>query len=126
METFAFPLHTFATKYPESSATVTFGRGYSFASRPRGPDQKTYTLSFAGMWFYETAPGVVDTTSNPTINMAILDAFYQAHRLYEPFIYPHPAEGDVVVRFAKPLAYKQKPNGKGQVEPFEIELILLP
>lgn len=127
METFDFPLHVVEDQYPESSATVRFGGGYQFASKPRGPDQITFKLSFDAMWFYESSPGVVDATVNPKINMQVLIDFYEAHRLYQPFIYPHPTRGNVVVRFAKPLAVpKGVKKGNGVLEAFQVELIQQP
>lgn len=126
METFDFPLHTLSAKYPESSAKMTFGRGYEFASKPKGPDQVTYTLAFRGMFFFLNPDGSFDTTTRPTINMAALEAFYVRHRLYEKFIYPHPALGDLVVRFDNPIEYKIQENGRGAVEPFTISLLTQP
>lgn len=126
METFDFPLHTFAVRYPESSAKVKFGRGYEFASAPKGPDQLTVTLNFAGMFFYPGADGFPDLTVEPRINIAVLEQFYQKHRLYKKFIYPHPAKGNIVVRFSAPLQYKLKENGRGAVEPFSVEFLTQP
>lgn len=105
---------------------MTFGRGYEFASKPKGPDQLTYTLAFRGMFFFLTPEGAFDLTPRPTINMAVLEAFYQRHRLYEKFLYPHPALGDLTVRFDTPLEYKIAENGNGTVEPFSIVLLTQP
>lgn len=127
METFDFPFHTVEDEYPASSTTMKFGGGYQFASKPTGPDQITFKLNFKAMWFYEGPPGTVDATSNPKINMQKLIEFYEAHRLYEPFEYPHPRRGTLTVRFAKPLKvpdYVEK--GRGQLQPFSVDLILLP
>lgn len=126
METFEFPYHTLEVKYPDSSFKLSLGRGYEFVSRPRGPDQVAYTLHFKAMWFFEDPPGTLDTTTRPELNMAVLEAFYNEHKMYEKFIYPHPTLGDLVVRFAEPLAYKVMENGRGAVEPFSIRLMLQP
>lgn len=126
MQTFSFLKHVPEIVYPESSARVKFGRGYQFASRPRGPDQINYVLHFTAMFFWESAPGVFDTSINPTINMAKLIEFYEEHRLYEPFIYPLAGFGDKTVRFDEPLKFKMKENGRGQTDPFQIKLILQP
>ncbi|MES0134513.1 hypothetical protein NKJ88_06055 [Mesorhizobium sp. M0016] len=126
MDTFNFPMHTLAAKYPESSAKMTFGRGYEFASKPKGPDQLTYTLAFKGMWFFLNSNGTLDLATRPTLNMAVLENFYVAHRLYEKFIYPHPALGNVTVRFDVPLDYKIMEGGNGLVEPFTIQLLTQP
>ena len=126
METFNFPLHTLSVKYPDSSVKVQFGKGYEFASAPRGPDQVEYTLEFDAMFFFESSPGVLDKVTRPTVNMAVLEDFYQLVKLYTKFIYPHPTLGNLTVRFGEPLAYKVAKNGKGRVEPFSIKLVLQP
>ena len=126
MATFNFPYHVLTVEYPESSARVKFGRGYEFASAPRGPDQVTYTLSFEAMFFFEDPPGTYDLTEQPVINMAVLENFYIVHKLYTPFLYPHPVLGNLTVRFAEPLSYKIAKNGRGRVEPFTIKLITQP
>ncbi|WP_454287264.1 hypothetical protein [Rhizobium arsenicireducens] len=125
METFNFPYFSWSVRYPDSSAKVSFGRGYEFASKPKGPDQVTYTLAFKTMMFFTTA-GVVSTTINPEFNIARLEAFYKTHRLYEKFILPLPAHGDLTVRFAKPLEYKLTPGGQGTVDAFTLEMLLQP
>lgn len=126
METFNFPKHTLSVKYPESSAKMTFGKGYEFATKPKGPDQVSYTLAFRGMFFFLNGDGTFDATSQPTINMATLEQFYTRHRLYEKFIYPHPALGNLVMRFDTPLEYKIQENGNGAVEPFTLTLLTQP
>jgi hypothetical protein len=126
-------MHVLEVEYPES-ARVKFGGGYEFATRPRGPDQTVYTLHFEGMRFFFEQVGypplgtrtILDLNKYPAINMGLLERFYQEHRLFEPFYYPHPAEGNLVVRFRDPLHYKLKKNGRGEVEPFSVKLILQP
>ena len=126
METFPFMKHTPEVVYPESSARVKFGRGYQFASAPRGPDQISYVLHFAAMFFFETEPGTFDLVKQPTINMAKMVQFYETHRLYKPFTYPLAGFGNKTVRFDEPLKFKMKEDGHGQTEPFQTKLILLP
>ena len=126
LEVYTFSKHTLAVKYPESSANTKFGRGYSFASKPKGPDQIEYTLNYDGMWFFFTNPTTYDLIKHPSINMRLLEQFYHRHRMYEPFTYPHDTEGNLTVRFAAPLEYNILKGGNGQVEPFSVKLILLP
>ncbi|ESY35771.1 hypothetical protein NKK48_01575 [Mesorhizobium sp. C386A] len=127
MQTFDFPFHLVEDTYPSSSTVIQFGGGYQFATKPRGPDQIGFKLSFKAMWFYERAPGVVDPDLNPQLNMKRMIDFYEAHRLYEPFYYPHPIRGLLVVRFSKPLQVpKGVERGNGQTEQLNIELILQP
>lgn len=122
MAVFTFPNHAVGNKYPESGTKVQFGRGYEFVSAPRAPDQTIYTLNFQVMKFFVNPNGTLDLTTNPEINMAVLDNFYKTHRLYEKFTYPHPLEGNVIVRFNKPLTWSIKEKGLGTVDPFTIEL----
>ena len=126
MDTFNLPYHLISVEYPNSSVKMTFGRGYEFASKPKGPDQLDYILDFNLMMFYEDVPGSLDLLANPKINMALLEKFYQSKRLYEKFIYPHPTEGDVIVRFKEPLKYKIKFGGNGAVEPFSVKFTTQP
>lgn len=126
METFDFPYFTWTTRYPESSTKVKFGRGYEFASKPRGPDQVTYVLHFKTMKFFESAPGVVDTTIHPAINIARLEEFYNRVKMYEKFILPLPGKGNIVVRFSKPLEYRIAENGQGTVDSFQLEVLTQP
>ncbi|MBN9551300.1 MAG: hypothetical protein J0H31_21145 [Alphaproteobacteria bacterium] len=114
MQTFDFPFHLVEDQYPQSSTVIQFGGGYQFATKPNGPDQITFKLTFKAMWFYERSPGVVDRD-------------YEAHRLYEPFYYPHARRGLVVVRFAKPLQIpKGVEGGNGQLEQVNLEFTLQP
>lgn len=126
MKKYPFDKCVLEVKYPESSGRVRYGSGYTFATRPRGPDQVLYTLHYPAMWFFFLHNTEYDLDRHPTINMALLDQFYQEHRLYEKFIFPHPVLGPQVVRFDKPLEYKITENGKGQVDPFTVSLIVQP
>jgi hypothetical protein len=126
METFDWPLFTWTVRYPESSSKVKFGRGYEFASKPKGPDQVTYILHFKTMKFFESSPGVVSTTVMPKINIARLEEFYNRVKLYEKFILPIPGKGNLTVRLVKPLEYKVVEDGQGTVEPFQLEFLTQP
>lgn len=125
MLTFNFPFHSFEKEYPESSKKLTFGNGYEYASKPKGPDQVRYILNFAAMKYFVQGV-VINRLVSPTINIATLEDFYLAHKLYEKFIYPSPDMGNLIVRFQSPLKFKQKPFGLGVVEPFAIELLTQP
>lgn len=127
METFNFPYHSVEDRWPENSTKVQFGKGWEFASKPRGPAQLQFRLSFNGMlWFVDDA-GSVDTTSNPTLNLYKLQEFYETHQLYEKFFYPHPRRGNQIVRFRQPLIIPGTLLGKsGLVDNFEIVLTQQP
>jgi len=105
---------------------MAYGRGYQFASKPKGPDQVTYVLKFKTMVFWQKADGTYNLTKQPQLNMALLEQFYQDKRLFTKFNYPHPALGNIVVRFAEPLKYDIAEAGLGTVEPFEIKLLSQP
>lgn len=126
MAVFTFPNHTLEVAYPESSAKVRFGKGWEFASAPKGPDQVVYTLNFAAMFFYQNSNGTYNKALNPTINMAVLEDFYILHKLYTKFTYVHPALGNITMRFSQPLSYKIKENGRGSTEPFSLQLTSQP
>lgn len=131
METFNFPVHTVQAKYP-ADAAVQMGNGYQFASRTPHPYQREFTLSFDAMVFYMSggSKNVSDTpTANydPTINWWRLEEFYLEHGTWKKFIYPHPAEGNITVRFKNALEQpKVVRGGYGVSESFEITLIEQP
>lgn len=126
MATFPFPYFSVGDEYPESSTKVRFGRGYSFTSAPKGPDQIMFILSFEGMWFFVDEAGDVDETIEADRNMKALIDWYELYRCHAPFDFEHPLHGLVSVKFDKPLAWKLVKNGRGLVEPFEIRLELQP
>ena len=126
METYDFPYYVLEQKFPESSAKISFGGGYEFASKPAAPDQIIFMLNYETMVFYQAPGGELDIVTNPQLNMGKLQAFYEEHRLFEPFLFDHPIYGEVIVRFNKPLSWKLRKGGRGTVEPFTIELLLQP
>lgn len=127
MDTFDFPYHKVSTTYPESSIRVQFGRSYTFATKPDAPDQRIFTLEFALLKYFLNDMEEVDATINPTINLAALEAFYQAHRLWDTFTYPHPVYGNLDVKFNKPLEIPAGvEGGDGAVQKISVELIEQP
>lgn len=127
MDTFTFPYHLVKTQYPDSGDTMVFGKSYVFTSKPSAPDQRTFILTFAGMTYFINTDGTINTTTLPTINYRVLQQFYEAHRMWDTFIYPHPILGNINVKFGKPLSDPDSiPLGKGAVQSFEIQLIEQP
>lgn len=135
METFNFPYHFVQDRYPESSTVVQYGKGYRFASKPRAPDQIVFQLDFTAMWFFEDVTydsygmpfRVLNANTEPRRNMQRLIEFYERHRMYKKFIYPHPRRGNLTVRFNKPLEVpKVVHDSMGLTESFKVELILEP
>jgi hypothetical protein len=124
MQTFDFPYHTFRTEYPESGNRVQLGGNYVFTAPPNGPDLRRFTLKFKTMFYYLYPNGTIDTTKNPQYNMAVLEAFYNAHKLHRSFLYPHPVYGNVEVKFMSPLKIPEGiEGGNGALGDFEIDLI---
>jgi len=124
---FSFPAHTVSEKYPQSGLRVQLGNSYQFDSPPSGPDQRTFTLNFESMVRLLGEDGKMDTTTMQEVNAGALLMFYENHRLYKPFTYPHPWLGDIIVKFNAPLELpKGIKNGGGWTEPFSIELIEQP
>jgi len=124
MQTFNFPYHTQSTEYPESGTRVQLGGGYIFTSPPNGPDLRRFTLSFPTMRYYLNGGGAVDLTQNTKINMAVLEKFYNDHKLHKTFIYPHPVYGNTEVKFYSPLKIPEGiVGGDGALKDFTVELI---
>lgn len=132
--TFDFPYHQLVDVFPESGQNIQFGRGYSFASAPLGPDQMTFKLKFEAMFYWFDASRAPSTTAEPSMNLNRLVEFYETHRMYEPFTYVHDLRGSRTVRFLKPLPELVPMKNKiiwdstrtyrgHQVEPFEVLLI---
>ena len=126
MATFDFPNHRVRVDYPESSPRLSMGNGYIFAAAPSGPDVRTYTLTFEdGYKYFFDGEDNLDVVTNAAINnFGTLEAFYQTHKLYEPFTYNHPIYGALMVRFNKPLRTPEGiKNGNGALKGFELEFI---
>lgn len=135
---FDYPYHTVSDEYPESSSVIRFGNGYSFASKPKGPDQLLFHLQMLGFaWWTRQGSTDIDRTVLAQVNAAHLQDFYEARRMYTPFTYQHPTRGLVTVRFAKPVPpFKSIKDAviersdimrRGHtIEPFQIDLISLP
>lgn len=92
-------------EYSQNSEQITFGRGYVFASAPRGPNQITTRISFPkGLWWFEDPiTRVMNLTVHPTLNIAALKTFYEDVQMWKVFEYDHPHRGVLRYRFSKPL-----------------------
>ena len=123
---FDFPYATFAEKFPSNGLSVQAPNGYQFSTPPQGPPIRVFTLSFEGMgWLINPATGEYDSTYNPHWNIAALRAFYQQVQLYGIFYYPHPVDGLITVRFARPLDIPAVRKGApfNTVKTFQVELV---
>lgn len=125
METFNFPYHRFRTEYPESGNRVQLGNSYLFTAPPSGPDMRKFILTFPAMRYYTLTDGLtIDLSASPTQNMAVLEAFYNNHKLHKSFLYPHPVYGNKEVKFYSPLKIPEGTRGgNGLIEDIQIELL---
>ena len=130
-DTFDHDIHTVQVKYP-SDPSVQMGGGYQFASRTPHPYQREFVLSFDAMIFYMSggSKNLSDTptsTYNPKLNWWRLELFYKNNGTWKTFIYPHPAEGNINVRFKQPLEQpKVVKGGHGVSEAFELIFVEQP
>lgn len=127
MDTFDYPFHEVETENPESGFRGQFGNNYIFTTPPTDPDQRKFTLKFPMMMFFTDSNGTIDAGREPQFNMKHLINFYQAHKLWDTFLYNHPVHGTLEVKFDKPL---KEPavikNGNGATKEFEVNLIEMP
>lgn len=127
MATFNFPYHTVSTEYPDSTFRAKLGNSYQYSAQPVAPDQRIFVLKFALMKYFQAKSGAIDRTTLPEINMALLDDFYQAHKLHSTFTYKHPVYGDLACRFNKPLKIPEGvAGGDGAIQNIEVEFIEMP
>lgn len=125
--TFNFPNHTVGEKYPESGTRIKLGNSYQFDAPPSAPDQRIFTLYFESMVRMLDDEGKIDIVTMADRNAGALLKFYEDHRMYKPFYYPHPWLGQVVVKFNTPLELpKGLKGGGGWTEAFSVELIEQP
>ncbi len=135
--TFDFPYHTPSDVYPESSSGIKFGRGYTFASEPNGPDQMIFRLHFEAMFTWISAAGTPTNAVKPQLSTICLQEFYESVRMSIPFNYVHWRRGTTLCRFNKPLppfppvknktSYDIASKARGhQVEAFDQELMMMP
>ena len=119
-----FMYHKRAFDYLQNTVSVTLGNGYTFVSKPTSPQLRKFRLTFSGYKYYIDGEGKIDRETNKNKNnMAALCDFYEAHNMYEPFVYNDEQFGAVLVRFSAPLKVpKPQGNGYGVVSDFEIEL----
>lgn len=123
MERFIWKYHTQSTEYPDGY-TAKLGGGYQYAAEPRGPDQRVFKLKFPTLIYFTNSNGGINSTFKNEINLASLEAFYNAHKMWLRFIYPHPVYGDVIATFNKGLIIPEGIiGGGGAVTGFGIELL---
>ena len=126
-EVFDFPFHTFETKYVDDGDQGRLGKGWSFATKPNAPVQRTFVLNFQGMRYITSPGGSRDLLTDPQLNMGRMEDFFQRHRLYQPFFYDHPFWGRQRVRFQRPIEVPRGVvGGSGVLQAFDVNLIEFP
>ena len=127
LPTFPSIYHAERTSYPQNSPVIQLGGSYVFTSRPVGPPQRTFYLTFEAMRHFFNSDGTVDTESYPEFNLGTLEAFYEEVQLYASFKYVHPRYGQLICRFAKPLDIpRPELGGFSVVKGVQVELIEVP
>lgn len=116
MDTFNFPYHQVTHVYPKGDS-FKFGKGFEFSSAPQFPVQRRFTLSF---------PTLVWGSADAQLSMNAMITFYEAHYTNTAFIYPHPAFGNITVKFAADVPLdvpKTLPGGGGSTDAFTLVLV---
>ena len=126
LERFIWDYHNFGTKYvePFTHANVGSEGTQSFVPYTVNKAVRIFSLEFPLLLLQEADYSrYTGLTYRPELDFSKLKEFYIRHKSYKPFIYNHPIYGDMVVRFAKPLALPKKVmGGSGAVQGFTLEL----
>lgn len=127
MATFPCEYFLISTKYPDSGTRIQLGNSYTYTAPPMAADQRIFRLTLAGMQYFVNANGTINTTTETNRNMAVLEAFYNEHKLYLAFDFNHPVLGAMTCKFNRPLEIPNGiPGGNGVLESFEVELMEIP
>lgn len=127
MPTFPATYFKFSTKYPNSGTRLQLGRSYQFSAPPQAPDQRIFALSLQGMCYFSNGMGVINLVTEPGRNMAVLEAFYNTHKMAFKFDFRHPVYGLRECRFNAPLQIPEGiTNGYGILPDFDVELVEIP
>lgn len=126
MDTFTFcpDYMVVKTKPPQSDVKGVSFQGWSFSSKPKVPYQKSFTATLQGMRWYLLANGLYDEASDTHYNARLLEKFYEAHGMWDPFNFPHPHFGTLVCRFSQPVEVPEGiVNSGGWIDKFDILLV---
>ena len=126
MDTFDnFMAHKCSLEYISQGFTVDMGDGYTFATDGKSPVIRKLKLTFTGYRWYMNEDGSVDVETNKHINnVGAFRDFWLAHLTHKQFIYKHPTEGNLNVRFSQPVIIPElKYPGFSVVSDFNVELI---
>lgn len=98
-----------------------------YTSPPVAADQRTFIVKVQGMQYFLTDLNAIDLSESPGRNMAVLEAFYNEHKMYLNFDFTHPVYGLVVCKFSTPLEIPDGISGGNGILPtFDLELIEIP
>ena len=122
-----FMLHSEEGTFVSQGFSVDFGGGYSFATDGNFPVLREFSLTFTGYKWYTKEEGnrtILDFETNKSINnMGALREFYKKHLTHKSFLYHHPTEGELKVRFKEPLPLpKRLVGGNGVCADFTVKL----
>lgn len=127
MAVFPCEYFTVQTKYPTSGTQVRLGNSYTYTAPPTAPDQRTFIVKVQGMQYFVASNGSIDTVTEPGRNMAVLEQFYNDHKMYMTFQFEHPVYGTVDCKFSRPLEIPEGvAGGTGVLPTFDIEFIEIP
>lgn len=139
-KTFDFPDHYVTHSWPAGDQ-VQFGRGWSHASEPDRPLQRSFLLKFKALLFIKNPvtgewlrradeqPGLEELKKR---SIWCLDDFYDEHLMHKKFLYNHYVFGEMVVRFAQafqmpdPLESNRNIYDNIPTNSFEVRLIEQP
>jgi hypothetical protein len=127
MALFPCTYFTVQTKYPTSGVQVRLGNSYTYTAPPPAPDQRTFIVKVQGMQYFVAGNGSIDTTSEVGRNMAVLEQFYNDHKMYMTFQFTHPVYGLINCKFSRPLEIPEGVSGGNGILPtFDLEMIEIP
>lgn len=98
-----------------------------YTSPPVAADQRTFNVKVQGMQYFLDETNALDLSIESGRNMAVLEAFYNTHKMYMNFDFTHPVYGIVVCKFSAPLEIPEGISGGNGIFPaFDLELIEIP
>lgn len=102
--------------------SVTDMNGWSFNPKPKTPYRPQFKVTLHGLR-WRMGSGVLDVTTEPTLNAGRLRAFYIQNRMSGTFQLAHEYLGNITCRFAKPVSIPAAiPNSNGLIDAFEVTL----
>jgi hypothetical protein len=98
--------------------------GWAFVSKPQIPYQRRFKVTLHGMRWIMNSDGTYDVTTTPNTNARALEVFYQAHLIWDNFLFGHPHLGNLTCRFATAVTVPASPaRNAGFLDPLEIMLV---